>query len=1074
MKREIGANRLQKTKKTYRFLAIFLCILMVFSISGVVPFSWAKPLDSTEVEDTVSEETQEDLKASLMERITYEGWDPYSSDMTLNEFYALMELFKDGSLPLKSKEPAKSPSNSPIIGATGMDEPGIEEPMSTAEEFYIPRNLFLMSGLKKYSGSDAPDAYDNTNGSGTDYPAGLDNYGVGYYLPPTGWSGVPATKTKNTEAFVIVPNINDGKNTIAGDVDQSLFPEYDGYYVRRVTAEGAEINILGAIKLPGSEEYVYYYLTSDTQSTDVSTTMLPEGQKFIIQYQVSEHVVDYQLYMNDIGGEAELPNGVTLDSVFGADRPVKTDDGKYAFTATAPYGYTLELYVDKDGADNKTLLGWDSPGDYTDVNEGWALGKEPDYKNGKEDGGAVTPNPLNGPSSVTMSGTIYNNDVQHDRTVIGVLKAKGKPKFLFAPLYKDSENVLTRGTTSYAWYDTDLDWAVNSSKDPALVKAAEDSGHIKDYQNFDRAGKYPNIFTADGWGWKSSVYHNGEVEMTQEADGTYSHSFLFQTNSSDNFVMDTLSINGVSITIPFYPKYVYGTNTDYTAATGIGLSQCVTEATLPDGVFVRVEHLLVFYTGTNPQRHYRITVSGARSNVSISAMNLMQYRSGAPEFSAYYLKGVVADAAQTAGVQFYGANGWETAVEPTIHVREPDYNGDKEHYYANFRFKLADGYGNPYFLWESTKSGAIGEQGSGKRDELTGEVKEWNSLESYPPQGEMDTTHIYGPDEDDYYYFRVTTQDTHKLALLTVVARPVRYVVRYVPSYDSVGLAAPDPEVSTVGIIDEPDNMPEFVHDDEKCHPSFHWGYENGINGWEYDDKYGDYYDTAIDTVVILPTNIPEDPDNKYVFVDWVLVDDNFETIKDGNDNELHYRSSNIVLADINQYSIANENLGGNETDVFVLRLMPTWRKIENPFNYKVALNWVDAQGDLHEDFFDDYWRDVVTDWNIDRGGLTVKVLKGATPFADWIAQHPTYTFWDGVNNNNALYRYYEEHPNDDPNDEEVRDAAYEAMSKEMENAIQEYLPSFVVDGKIVDQERYEKVLNALCRRDITGDGAEG
>lgn len=1072
MKRNIKVKRLHKTELLRRILVVLLCMNI---LAGVVSSSLIFTVQSQESskQNVQRVETREEIKARLMKQIRYEGWDPYSSDMTIEEFYALMELFNEGKLPLVSSDAAGNPG----LGAPVMDGPGIEEPSSN-ETVYIPRTMFMFGGLTTEDtdsdGMNNPLDYSHASGAEDEqenYPAGLDPYSNGYLRPPMGWDGVPVNH--ESQAVVIVPDTNKDDPGIAGDVDQALFLKYENHYVRRVTAQNTDVTVLGAIKLSGSNNYVYYYLTNDSQEHDVSTTTLPEGEKFIIQYAVSEHLVEYELHMDSLDGSTILPDGISLDSVFGADRPTKTEDGKYAFTATAPYGYTLVLYLlkpDDETTGGKPVqalkyLPTDDLGEhlYADVNEGWALGMDPDYVTGTTGGGAVTPNTGNGPSKLTWSGTFYNNQVHYNRTVIGVLKPKGEPRFLFAPLYHRIANVSERGSVAQSWYDTDLDYAVNMSNDPALVKAAEESGHIGDYRNNNRAGGFPNLFTADGWNWNNHDSYKDYVKMMKDPDGTYSYSFTFQTNSSDNYVLDSLAVNGFSVTIPFYPKYPPYNNTDLKQATGIGVSQWMTETVLPDGVKVKVEYLLVF---GNAQRHYRITVSGAQSDVVISGMNLMQYRSGAAEFSAYHLNGIIEGDTPSAGVQFYTKNNqWKTALLASINVDEAtndglNTNGFGDMYGANFRFKLADGYDSPYFLWESTQSGMIADQGSGFRDDITGEVTTINPvkpLSELSAGDTMDSNTIYGPDEDGYYYFRVYTQSPYKIALLTVVARPVRYVVRYVPSYKAAGADAPTD--STVGIIENPGNMPQFTHSEDSCHESFR-DPDNGIPDEQYDDKEGQYYDTAVDTVIILPGNVPTDPDNGYIFVDWVLVDNNFDPIKDENGNELHYRGSNITLAAINQYAIANEGLGGEDTDIYVLRLMPTWRVIENPFNYKVALNWVDSTGELHEDFFDDFWKDVLTDWDIQNGYLTVKVLTEAVPFQDWIAQHPTYTFWNAVNNNNALYR--------NSTNGIVDDAGRAAMRREMANAMEEYLPALKPGS-----DQYEKVLDALCNRDISGPGVD-
>ena len=102
-----------------------------------------------------------------------------------------------------------------------------------------------------------------------------------------------------------------------------------------------------------------------------------------------------------------------------------------------------------------------------------------------------------------------------------------------------------------------------------------------------------------------------------------------------------------------------------------------TETTLPDGAVVRVEYLLVF---GNAQRHYRIIVTNARSNVSITGMNLNMYVAGAPEFSIYQLEGItgatVEDSdARVEAIQYYDKGDEEKGKKPGWSEDKQEANG---------------------------------------------------------------------------------------------------------------------------------------------------------------------------------------------------------------------------------------------------------------------------------------------------------------------------------------------------------------------------------------------------------------
>ena len=1373
-----SGNRSGKIAYSRRWLALVLCVSLMLSVFGdllsvslwaadsfVAGFGqeelweelpedkWEEISEEAEriyeetADEELYEETTEEIKARLLWQIRYAGWDPYSSDMTLNEFYALMEMFQEGILPLKDEEssiPDRSfddtgfdvswtdepwiddslianpnldeavtedsdtddpISNEPSIDepvadepstdGSGTDEPGTNEPSTDepgteepdteepAEDtgVLIPRTMFMFSGLSadwikfpentplNYNTNDNYEDYkvikQDENGNEVEeikyhYPAGLDPYNMGYLRPPKSWAGVPVEKQGSgaLQAIVVFAGQNDDKPYIAGDVNQDLFLSYFGqeYYVRRVTAQNTEVSILGAIKLSGQDEYVYYYLTSDSQSSDVSTTTLPAGQKFIVEYYPIEHLIEYQVRWETVNGNLitdlipeETPGvestvnvlGTDMrrttweDIIFGATHPYKTDGGAYSFTAYAPYGYTVEFYLLKrEESDEPTLmLGTKSTKDadgntvaegaYKGVNKGWALGMEPDYIKGTTNGAHVYPS-SNGPNTLTMSGSIYNDSVHHNRTVIAVVTKNESAQFLVAPIKQGTDHVKGRGSSAstfvtaknretgetetipYDYEDVFLWVNGGASKYEYTIAGLGTKASEKNMQD-------GNIATNDGWGWSDTgdIYKDGSVAMNREDDGTYSYQWTWQTNDAgQNYTLDSLEVNGLGITLPFAAKTVHGNhNGTYKPATGLGNSQWYTETILPDGAVFRVELLKIF---NNTQRVYRITVTGARSNITISSMNLMQYNTGAPEFSVYYLDGVtgatqkgdnVGDGTHSAAIQYYHKDdqGWsENTPQGTIVVYENNgginYNGDPDNGHANLRFKLADGYDSPYYLWESSLAGVIDgtdgmPQASIERNEETGYVdystmNQVLSLSDVLSEGYLDSRYIYKGD-DGWYYIRVSTQGSHKMALLTIVARQVRYVVRYIPSYDSVRdelNGTLSRSGSLIGSIDNPGNMPQFDHSADGSHDSF-----DTEKGMQYDTKDGAYYDTTVDDIARLPAVFPTDPGEDvetYRFVDWVLVDENFNPVwawtnaagisvqvttdiygnrflitpgnmrandmhhpalwddeagelligyqytlhwngsyydlinietqeeavpenwvtltrdgklayaangrlvempentdltamlanwcvRDANGDaatisggsEFHYRANHINLIDVNQYAISNDRLGGDDTDIQVLRLMPTWELVDTPFNYRVALNWVDAQGNVYEEFFDEYWNNVMTNWSIENGGLTVQVIKEATPFKDWIAMHPTYGFWDDVNNNNALFRSAQSH--DGPITEEDR----AAMSEQMAAAIADYLPELAENP---ESDEYKEVLKALCRRDVPDSTGEG
>ena len=1013
MDNEFDTIQLRKINKFQRLLAMMLCLVMMFSLCGADLISIVLATENAQ-QNTAEEtrtETREDVKARLMDQIRYEGWDPYSSDMTLDEFYALMELFDEGKLPLDS-------SVKRGIAALGMAGLAIDEEPSVN---YIPRTMFMFRGLPlddsvEYQNGDEPISYNTVTGYENDltnYPPGLDNYGSGYQVPPTNWEGVMLGAEK-TQVVIVADGQNDDNYNISGNVIQSLFKNYMpyGYYVRRVTVESTEVAVLGAIKLSGEDGYVYYYLTDENQNTDVSTTKLEDGKKFIVEYSSIEHTVQYEVHMDKLDGEdvtAERTDANVLGAdlndtweniIFGTTHLNKTDGGAYSFTAYAPYGYTVEFYLVRTNEETGTggsewgepelLLGMDTAGSFTDVNNGWALGVEPDYYNGSviSDSAAIAPS-ANGPATLTMSGNIFNNGVHHDRKIIAVVHKNEQPVFLVAPLKFNTNNVSGRGTSAttqvttaggetipYDYEDVYL-WANGSNREKynlSGLNTTASEGNLRD----------GNVATNDRWNWSSGgVLKDGPVYMTEEDDGTYSYQWTWQTNDgSGGYTLDSLEINGVAVTIPFFPKQ--SIRPDYQTGTTGGSTAWYTEADIGNGIHIKVEFLMVFNPGGVAQRVYRITATGARSNVTISAMNLIQ-GTGADEFVTYHLTGVTDDTG-TASVEYYNVGEtWKSTPQGNITVYQNgtalDLNGDGDHYGANFRFKLVDGYTSPYYLWEGMQTGeVIQDQASAKRDSdgnvILTELNPVISLDGFT--GTLDSSNVYGPDADGWYYIRVTTQGGNKVALLTIGAKQLRYVVRYIPNTVEVS---------------NPVGVPTFDHTDE---PDFEISQEYAE---QYDTANGSYYDVTVDNVIVLPDALPSDPSSNYKFVDWVLVDLEGKPITDKQTGaEFHYRITHINLLEVVDYAFPNDSLGGAATDIYVLRLMPKWEPIEHPFTYKIALNWVDALGSVHEELYED-WGSSLTDWDPENGPLAVKVFKDAAPFKEWLLRHPTYSFWDAVNN---------------------------------------------------------------------------
>ena len=1106
------------------------------------------------------------------------------------------------------------------------------------------------------------------------YPSGLDRYGDGYYRPAMDWKGVKVdNEDKTSDTYHRALIVQEGKNaddrTIAGDVDQSFFQKYEGYYVKQVSLGGIEAKVLGIIEIEEGK-YVYYYLSAEDQSNTVSTTTLNDKQRFIVQYTVNEHLVNYAVAMagedvktvsenikKEVNGKVIYNDYVTdkakkeagfddVASIFGEGRPSNTTDGAYSFDVTAPYGYTTTIYIrldmtvdntpekwpegwpktipiiinhtgkrkeaEKDyreafekflatvdssfnigddiddfvyetgSGDNRDLkLTYKGSSQYKDViqgvldkmaerinefsehNDAHPLGMYPVYE---LDGDALTPNTEEGPSVFNWNETFYNHNVRADRIIIAVLTKLHDPQFSVKEMLKTS-NLSGRGTSSTEKFAknsvkpyTELEGFEGDYYDADFIWHDDDNAHggIKSEPMTGHAD-YPNIETGDGWKWSNTDYnkydnlfHSPKDMWDDDKDGLYDFVWVFQTNNdSGGYLLDSLSINGVAFEVPFYPKYVYRNRTNsyrdttYTfanASTNNETEPWQTKGTLPDGATVYVEKLMGadhFAGNGHPQRVYRIRVVGARADVTITSMNLMQ-GTGADEFSVFNLEGIYADQddgtvnQNVGGIQFYRNGNWIWQSQAQIVVETGDawsggtnfFTGDTNsndndgvnHYGANIRFKIADGYGDPYFIWQSTKDGVIGTQTSIEyetddsgnpilKDGKLKLLKDANGDYLYNPVislkdattdgytgegaltgGKLSSQYIY-KDDDGWYYIRMDNQrtpdgkTTYKIALLTIIARTQKYVVRY---YPGIIPATFDQRNNELIVAHGPIDMPEFVHikgsklwnmaatiDEESGELVLSKASEAILP--QYDNNNGIFYDLLNNKIATLTGGSPTDPYNLYRFVRWVIVDENFVPIRinangkiigydiddrwkfngktviipvkykcdkngklilDENNKPIpimhRLENGNIVYYEINngietigvdgaynyheegteiyftggaidlslysQYAVQHASFHTAGQDLYVLRLMPVWERIEHPYFYNVALNWLDAQGNIHTENFQGNWKTVLTEAPSE-GELYVFINKDAEPLNDWIAQNPTYTFWDALNN---------------------------------------------------------------------------
>lgn len=1176
-------------------------------------------------------------------------------------------------------------------------ESGIAFDEETGEFFVINKQIYVWKNIAlTIPGSDNIMPCDAIKALSYRYPEGYGHDGAGYMRPPKDWAGVKVKNEGDVQTVLVKPGINDERYDISSDVDQSVFQGdkkdngnyehgilYDGYYINQITIDGANINILGIIRVPETGRLIYYYLSAEEQDWQVSTTTLRDDDKFLIEYVPNEYKIEYQVLMaddytagsdltsNEIRAKSVanvVPQNVVMygsntattarwvDSIFGttATRAERTTGGAYSFDVLVPYGYEVQIFISvdriisgtyKDSSGNdipdiakrpdakgaipytfhvdiehtgsrakveETWLNgyrdylkkygiinsdsefkytrtpddgfskyvtyeWYSDADpnaevhngvfkiiaerindiqmhnsarsYDDQDNsqtGFPLGKEPEYSYYPGDGFKVFANADKGPASLTMNDTFYNHFVKANRLITAVLTKKAAPTFDVSWILKKSNGTSNRGTSAeeeYAKTSIKHYNAANGGKD-----LADFNGDFYDAAYYYYAGnslgigsaplgssdKFPNVVTADGWQWKDDkAFSLGPKGMWTNSDGTYTYSWIFQTNSSDSYILDALEVNGIPVYVPYFPKYKWpgGYPNTADAASGESAQEAnrpyFTETTLQDGSTLTVEMLSTF-TG-KPQRVYRITVTGARTNVTVTGLNLMSAGSGAPEFSVYGLTGVYDGVgSQTdSTIQYYDiTKGWTTGYQANVVVSN-DSNpksgirtgGDGNMRGANLRFKTADGYGSPYYIWVDTKDEVIGGQTSlpYKKDENgndtteldighPNEVINWSEVKANPSKwtgsdGYLLSQYIYYQDDSNskdygYYYIHVTEPGKYadsRICLLTIVAKTVKYTVRYTSSYDPKNPEAFNSTATTAfyGYIQDKTgalsamqygtvapngkqfllnakSMPETIHDRETCELVAMIDPDVRDKWWDilhqYDDNGGAFYDMLYNTKAAIASNEygtvrPKDSSSGYNFVAWVLVDEYFKPYE-SEEGYIYFYSGIIDLNIYGDYAVKHSAFGTDAVDLNVLRLMPVWVPNSNPYAYSVVLNWIDAKGTLNQKEFSD-WEDVTTEAQ-DGDQLFVFLNKNSKPLQNWIASHPTYTFWDSVNN--AITKFTV-----DEDGNVVRDRL--ANTEILKQALEEYL------DRDYNPERYPEdvmLLQALVNRDYTGYNESG
>ena len=789
---------------------------------------------------------------------------------------------------------------------------------------------------------------------------------------------------------------------VAGGFSLSKFPDFtgSGYNTVSVTVKDAALVALGLIRrTSGSaeeKETYIYYMTTDQNESEISAMFMPFDTvgEIKVNYSLDDYDITYQVML-----DGEDVTDAWAQSIFNGSNAPRTTNGSYSFSVTIPYGYTARVYryYNNNGTyEAPRELTGNAPPSGTVINDGFPLGSEPKYvflDNQPDANGSVgidTTSDDRGPAAMTVSAIFNDDTVKQNRHIVVELTEHGPLKFDASQWVQTgyAKGRGTAGTDNNAWNDFN---------------------------------------SLDGWNWTNN---RSQVENISMGDPFV---FVFQTNDGSGFMLDSLELNGVALSIPVVPTLDFTPDNAESGIDGNGTSGIenltggsndtqikdalskitydmrlehgsLTEATLPDGARVTLEYVRVWRRNNTGvfQRVYKLTITGAKTNVTVTGGNMIQ-GTGAGEFIPETLVGVTGGAGTSATFQAHHAGGWtdRPVSDPVVQSGAGVVTGDDEFFGCNIRFKLEAGYEDPRYTWNGVNI-KITPQKNDVEDPVEGTTvvpldDEGKIPERYRQSGQAETNHIYGPDSEGYYYIRLeeipTSIDTGKLCLLTIIATAKKYMVRYMVG---TGEGVPDD--------DNVENMPEFSTDEDT------WGdVYDGVEGEHherYDDFNGSFYDRQTNSTVSISEKIPTDKTEKLFFQYWVVVDENEDPIQVDGSDLIIYPNTVIQLKDYAGHGVPlGKDIGGSDNNYYVIRLKAVWAETSSEFSYEVHLRWVDKgdednpDGVVHPVEGEDWVYRVIDSKITGLREDTVTVNIDSADILNWLARNPTYSLNDDVNN---------------------------------------------------------------------------
>lgn len=768
------------------------------------------------------------------------------------------------------------------------------------------------------------------------------------------------------------PNLGDWDNNGYvgyGFIEEKDFPTIPEYHLAEVRVNGVPVSQIGYIKTVLNEELYFYSVKSDDDS-DVSYTVLEDGDKFDVCYLLNEFEVSYK--MDD--EEKFKALDITLDTVI-PTRTTQTTNHMGSFEIEVPDGYIARIWREVIDPETQEIGRVEVTGTHEDdgiktYNNGYPLGADPVYK---REGNEIMPDLTEGPETLLLHETFYDINVQAPRTIVVTLEEK-EPPVLVTNLFPDL--VYFSGRVCYG-------------KSTA-----------------ERSEKDGNIISPDNK-WNLDGLKGDPFAMNESGDGTYEYSFVLQTNSGDIYLMDSFEVNGTAVKVPFVPQTLGSEINEgmYLPAKNKGIASAADDTPdhskssitteLEDGTRVTITYVRAFGDTSRIQSVYEIKFTNVINNVTITGGNIMQFDSGAAEYIIYTLDGVaLTQDTQKPFIQHYNhkAETWGSYIlskpmvvdqDDPVTTYPEDNNGRPPvgmNNFFNVRFQLAQGYDSPTYEFVNHEGDVYNEQ------EAKGEVIPLDQLE---PGAMPETTAIYGPDAEGWYYISIQKKPSknpfpeNKFILLNIRAVPTNYAVRYLRDNESQSNL---PKANAANV----DNYPSFF--DVAGKPD----YDLALNHY-YGFGPTNYSVISIDGRTPIDNTAP--PDN-WIFKYWEIVNDKDQPFPD-NEAPKVYPNLPLDLEYVTKFAQpAQINLEDNTTrKLNVIRLMPFWEETPEIFTYEVYIVKTDKDGVTHEP---ELIQTVESLQKVLNETKLVALDPTAGVFRDFLRDHPNYAFNSELNQSSS------------------------------------------------------------------------